>query len=116
MARLTFKLMVVGWIVCGLGIAHAANDAAKQRAAAASDLAKIAAKWETAKAQGPLNAPTCASFFDDFKSVGQKDHTPEGLLDAGVGALEIEAVGDFLVGLLDRVLDFGLVHFGDDVE
>src|SRR5260221_682780 len=38
------------------------------------------------------------------------------LLDAGVRALEVEAVGDLLVGLLDRVLHFLLVDLRDDVE
>src|SRR2546425_39024 len=39
-----------------------------------------------------------------------------GLLDARVRALEIEAVRDLLVRLVDRVLQLDLVHFGDDIE
>ena len=38
------------------------------------------------------------------------------LLDAGGGALQVVALRDFLLGLRDRVLDLGEVHFGDDVE
>jgi hypothetical protein len=38
------------------------------------------------------------------------------LLDAGVGALEVEAVGDFLIGLFNRVLQLDLVDFRDDIE
>src|SRR3989442_11088189 len=38
------------------------------------------------------------------------------LLDARVRALEVEAIGDFLVGLLDRVPDFLPVDLGNDVE
>src|SRR5262249_48852068 len=38
------------------------------------------------------------------------------LLDARVRALEVEAVGDLLVGLLHRVLDFLAVDLRDDVE
>src|SRR6266850_479932 len=37
-------------------------------------------------------------------------------LDARIRALEVEAVGDLLVGLLDRVLHFLLVDLRDDVE
>ena len=48
--------------------------------------------------------------------VGEHGEHQLGLLDAGVGALEVEAVGDFLVGLLDRVLHFLAVHLRDDVE
>ena len=32
------------------------------------------------------------------------------------GALEVETVGDFLVGLLDRVFQLDLVDLGNDVE
>ena len=39
-----------------------------------------------------------------------------GLLDARVRALEVEAVRDLLVGLVDCVLQLDLVDFGDDVE
>jgi len=39
-----------------------------------------------------------------------------GLLNMGTGALEVETRTDFLVSLLDRVLDFGLLYFGNDVE
>jgi hypothetical protein len=38
------------------------------------------------------------------------------LLDARIRALEVEAVGDFLVGLIHRVAQFDHVDFGDDVE
>src|SRR5205814_1685541 len=37
-------------------------------------------------------------------------------LDARVRALEVEAIGDFLVGLLDRVPDFLPVDLGNNVE
>jgi len=37
-------------------------------------------------------------------------------LDARVRALEVEAIGDLLVGLLDRVPDFLPVDLGNDVE
>jgi hypothetical protein len=37
-------------------------------------------------------------------------------LDARVGTFEIEAIGDLLVRLIERVVDFNLIHFGDDVE
>src|SRR5437773_4624678 len=36
--------------------------------------------------------------------------------DLGVAALEIKAVGQFFFGLVDRVLDFHLVHLRNDVE
>src|SRR5512139_3811555 len=39
-----------------------------------------------------------------------------GLLDARVGALEVEARGDFLVDLVDRVAHFLLVDLGHDVK
>jgi len=38
------------------------------------------------------------------------------LLDRGVGVLEVEAVGHFPLGLVDRVAQFLAVDFGDDVE
>jgi hypothetical protein len=38
------------------------------------------------------------------------------VFNAGVGALEVEAGGDFLVGLIHGVADLDLIHFGDDVE
>ncbi len=38
------------------------------------------------------------------------------VLDARVGALEIEAGGDLPVRLVERIADFDLVDFGDDVE
>jgi hypothetical protein len=48
--------------------------------------------------------------------VGEHGELELRLLHARVGALEVEAVGDLLVGLLDRVLDFLLIHLRDDVE
>ena len=33
-----------------------------------------------------------------------------------VGALEVEACSDFLVGLIDRIADFDQIGFGDDIE
>ena len=48
--------------------------------------------------------------------VGEHRQHQLGLLDARVRALEVEAVGDFLVGLLDRVLHFLAVDLRDDVE
>ena len=39
-----------------------------------------------------------------------------GVLDARVGTLEVEARRDFLVGLVHRVADLDLIHFGDDIE
>src|SRR3989338_3215100 len=48
--------------------------------------------------------------------VGKHGELELGLLDTRVGTLEIEARADFLVGLLERVLDLGLVYFGNDVE
>src|SRR5438876_353659 len=38
------------------------------------------------------------------------------VLDARVRALEIETRRDFLVGLVERIADFDLIDFGDDVE
>src|SRR5208282_18847 len=38
------------------------------------------------------------------------------VLDAGVGALEVEARRELLVGLVERVAHLDLVYFGDDVE
>ena len=37
-------------------------------------------------------------------------------LELGVRALEIEAIGQLAIGLVDRIGQFVLVHFGDDVE
>ena len=36
--------------------------------------------------------------------------------NAGIGALEIETGGHFLVGLVDGVMHFHLIDFGNDVE
>src|SRR5688572_18973220 len=48
--------------------------------------------------------------------VGEHGEHHLGLLHARIGALEVEAVRDFLVGLLDRVLHFLAVDLRDDVE
>src|SRR6266704_1006961 len=48
--------------------------------------------------------------------VGVEREHQLGLLDARVRALEVEAVRDLLVRLIDRVLQLDLVDFGDDVE
>jgi hypothetical protein len=48
--------------------------------------------------------------------VGEERERLVGVLDAGVGTLEVEAGRDFLVGLVDRVAHFDLIHFGDDIE
>ena len=39
-----------------------------------------------------------------------------GQFDAGIRALEIEAGGNFLVGLVHGVVNLDLVDFGNDVE
>ncbi|KKT24747.1 MAG: hypothetical protein UW11_C0041G0013, partial [Parcubacteria group bacterium GW2011_GWA2_43_9b] len=36
--------------------------------------------------------------------------------DARIRALEIEAVGNLLVALVDRIPDFDLIHFGNDIK
>ena len=38
------------------------------------------------------------------------------VFDAGVAALEVEAGRDFLVGLLDGILDFDHIGFGDYIK
>ncbi|CAM2144922.1 hypothetical protein PT2222_160205 [Paraburkholderia tropica] len=48
--------------------------------------------------------------------VGERGQLAFLLLDARIRALEVEARGDFLVGLLDRVLHFDHVGFADDVK
>ena len=48
--------------------------------------------------------------------VGVNSEHHLSLLDARIGTLEVEARADFLVGLFDRILDFSLFYFGNDVE
>ena len=50
--------------------------------------------------------------------VGESGQRPLLLVDfgTGVGALEIEAIGDLLVALIDGIAHFDMVDFGDDIE
>ena len=48
--------------------------------------------------------------------VGVQGEREVAELHAGIGTLEIEAVGDLLVGLIDRVLELHRVDFRRDVE
>src|SRR5690606_27373782 len=47
---------------------------------------------------------------------GHLGHHEPFELELGVGALEVEAGGQFAIGLVDRVTEFVLVHFGNHVE
>ena len=38
------------------------------------------------------------------------------VLDARIGTLKVVPRRDFLVGLVERITDFDLIDFGDDVE
>jgi hypothetical protein len=38
------------------------------------------------------------------------------LLNGRLGVLEIEAGGDFTLGLVDRILDFLVINFGDNIK
>ena len=61
-------------------------------------------------------------FKHDFEGVqavftdrAQGDHEVF-LLNGRLGVLEIEAGGDFTLGLVDRILDFLVINFGNNIK
>ena len=69
------------------------------------------------------NPPLNETFFEHdlegiqavFADRTQGDHEVF-LLNGRLGVLEIEAGGDFTLGLVDRILDFLVINFGDNIK
>ena len=69
------------------------------------------------------NPPLNETFFEHdlegiqavFTDRAQGDHEVF-LLNGRLGVLEIKAGGDFTLGLVDRILDFLVINFGDNIK
>ena len=74
---------------------------------------------EVLHAHVALGQPAHHHFFEgaDFELVGGAEFDLVLVQDnLGVAALEVEAIGQLLLGLVDGVLDLHRVHFGDNIE
>ena len=74
---------------------------------------------EAPKRNPPLNEPFFKHDFEGIQAVfadrTQGDHEVF-LLNGRLGVLEIEAGGDFTLGLVDRILDFLVINFGNNIK